>query len=146
MTIRPGPPPEVPGFFASGGAVSLPIQFVFSGNPTINIGLSEDQVQQLITAALEATVTAPLANVDDLLTALQAQVANLQTAEAADRAAFDALAAAVRAFIASAQAGGNLTAEQQATAQSILDTIGASTAAETQEAADEAALQGEVPA
>ena len=123
------------------------LTLTFTGNPVINIGLTADQVQQLITAALEATVTAPLENVDDLLTALQAQVAALQTAEAADRAAFDSLAAAVRAFLANLPpAGGTLTAEQQAAGQAILDTLGASAAAETTEAADETALQGEIPA
>ncbi len=67
--------------------------------------------------------------------------------EAADRAAFDALAAVVRAFIASVSATpGALTAEQATQAQAILDSIGAADAGETMQAADEAALQGEVPA
>lgn len=96
--------------------------------------------------ALEANVTAPLNTFDDALAALQAQVAALQTEETAERAAFDALAEAVRAFIAGMQSAGTLTAEQQAQAQALLDSLGGATAAETQQAADEAALQAEVPA
>jgi hypothetical protein len=95
--------------------------------------------------ALEAAVTTPLTTIDEALTALQAQVASLATAEAADRAAFDALAAAIRAFIASVSTPGTLTDVQAAQAQAILDSIAAADAAETAQAADEAALQAEVP-
>ena len=125
--------------------MSLPIQFTFPGQVTINIGLSAAETQAIITAALEATVSEPLATAADLLAALDTHVASLQAAEASDRAAFDSLAAVVRAFIASAQAGGNLTPEQQTDAQAILDSIDATAASDTSEAVDEAALQGEVP-
>jgi hypothetical protein len=126
--------------------MTLPLQLTFTGAVTINAGLTADQVQELITAALEATVTAPLANIDDALAALQAKADALAAGEAADRAAFDSLAAAVRAFIGSVSAGGALSADQQAHAQSILDSLDASAAVDTQQATDEAALQGEVPA
>jgi hypothetical protein len=122
------------------------LTLTFTGNPTINIGLTADQVQEMITAALEATVSAPLTTIDEALTALQAEVATLTADEAADRAAFDALAAVVRAFLASVTATpGALTADQATQAQAILDSIGAADTAETTQAADEAALQGEVP-
>lgn len=123
--------------------MTLPIQFSFTGNPTINIGLSAEQVQELITAALEASMT----TVDEHLAALSAAVANLSAAEAADRAAFDSLAAAVRAFLANLPAPGNaLTDEQAAQAQALLDSIGTVAASDTTEATDEAALQSELPA
>jgi phage-related protein len=126
--------------------VSQPIQFTFPGNVTINIGPTADEIRTIINDALEATVTAPFANFNEALTALSDSVANLTAAEAADRAAFDALAAAVRAFIASLPpAGGALTEEQAAMAQAILAGVDAAAASDTQEAADEAALQGEVP-
>jgi hypothetical protein len=96
--------------------------------------------------ALEATMSAPLTTIDEALTALQAEVATLTADEAADRAAFDALAAVVRAFIASVSSTpGALTPEQATQAQAILDSIGAADAGETAQAADEAALEGEVP-
>src|SRR5882672_4885276 len=82
----------------------------------------------------------------EALAALQASVATLTADEAEDRAAFDALAAVVRAFIASVSATpGALTAEQATQAQAILDSIAAADTAEAAQAADEAALQGEVP-
>ncbi len=96
--------------------------------------------------ALEATMTAPLTTIDEALTALQAEVATLTTDEAADRAAFDALAAVVRAFIASVSSTpGALTAEQATQAQAILDSIAAADTAETTQATDEGALASEVP-
>jgi hypothetical protein len=95
--------------------------------------------------ALEATVTAPLVTFDDALAALTTSVAQLTADEAADRAAFDALAAAVRAFIASVQSAGNLTADQATQAQALLDSLDVASSGETTQAADEAALQGEVP-
>ena len=122
--------------------MSLPIQFSFPGAVTINIGLTAEQVQTLITAALEATMT----TVDEHLAALSTAVANLSAAEASDRAAFDSLAAAVRAFLAALPpAGGTLTAEQAAQAQALIDSIGGVAASDTAEATDEASLQGEVP-
>lgn len=96
--------------------------------------------------ALEANVTAPLTNIDEALAALQAKAADLATAEAADRAAFDSLATVVRAFVASVQTTGALTADQQATAQAILDSLGATQTSDETQAADEASLQAEVPA
>lgn len=119
------------------------LTLTFTGNPVINIGLTADQVQEMITAALEASI---MTTVDEHLAALSAAVANLSAAEAADRAAFDALAAAVRAFLANLPAPGNaLTDEQAAQAQALLDSIGTVAASDTTEAADETALQGEVP-
>lgn len=95
---------------------------------------------------LESNVTTPLTTIDEALTALQAEVATLTADEAADRAAFDALAAVVRAFIASVSATpGALTAEQATQAQAILDSIAAADTAEQAQATDETALQAEVP-
>lgn len=96
--------------------------------------------------ALEAAVTNPLTTIDEALTALATQVAQLTTDEAADRAAFDALATVVRAFIANVTATpGTLTTEQAAQAQAILDSLSTASAAEIAEAADETALSAEVP-
>ena len=119
------------------------LTLTFTGNPVINIGLTAEQVQDMITAALEATMT----TVDEHLAALSTAVANLSAAEASDRAAFDSLAAAVRAFLANLPpAGGVLTDQQAADAQALIDSIGGVAASDTAEATDETALQGELPA
>lgn len=95
--------------------------------------------------ALEATMTAPLTTIDEALTALAAEVATLTADEAAERAAFDALAVVVRAFIASVQTPGVLSTEQAAQAQAILDSIAVADAGEVAQAVDEAVLSAEVP-
>lgn len=95
--------------------------------------------------ALEATMTAPIMSIDEALTALQAEVAQLSTDETAERAAFDALATVVRAFIASVVAGGNLSEAQTAQAQAILDSVTTADAGAQTQTADETALSGEVP-
>ena len=79
------------------------------------------------------------------LDAVAENVTELQAAEASDRAAFDSLAADVRAFIAGLPAG-TLSVEDSAKADAIIASIDAATAAETTEAADQAALQAEVDA
>jgi hypothetical protein len=128
-----------------GVVVTAPLQFTFTGPVTIN-QVDFDPVFTRLTA-LEATMTAAFGSVSEALDALQAESQALAAAEAADRAAFDALAATVRAFIAALPAPGEtLTAEHAAQAQAILDTLTATEASEDAEAVDEAALQGEVPA
>ncbi len=72
------------------------LTLTFTGNPTINIGLTEDQVQAVITAALEASMTA----VDDALAAIGSSV--------------DELVKDVQRLIALFEAAGSLTPEQQA--------------------------------
>lgn len=126
----------------------------FTGPVYVTIQLDVPALAQLVTGPtlarideLELHMTTPLTTIDEALAALAATVTDLQSAEAADRAAFDALAATVTAFLASLPpSGGMLTAEQSATAQAILDQLAAAEATQVQEAADEAALQGEVPA
>jgi len=76
--------------------VSQPIQFSFPGAVTINIGFTAEQVQQLITVAMEARMTA----IDDALAAIGSSV--------------DELVKDVQRLIALFEAGGNLTPEQQA--------------------------------
>lgn len=115
---------------------------VYATDPTAIIGPILTRLN-----ALEAAMTAPFDTIDNALTALSSAVADLTTKEASDRAAFDALATAVRAFLSSLPtAGGTLTAEQATTAQAILDGINAAGVSDDTQAADEAALQGEVPA
>jgi len=129
--------------------VTFPITLNVTGDLHVHV-LDPSTITQPILDALThlgATVSEPLATIDDALNALQAKVADLTNAEAADRAAFDALAAAVRAFLAALPpAGGALTDTQIAQANSILASLDTATAGETQEAADEATLQAEVPA
>ena len=104
-----------------------------------------DLVDQLDAIEGMIAMTAPT-TVNDALAALATKIDTLTADEAADRGAFDALAVAVRAFIASVQAGGALTAEQSAQAQTLLDHLDAADVATATQAADEAALQAEVPA
>jgi hypothetical protein len=97
-------------------------------------------------AALEHTMTQAFADVESALAALDTQTDALITAEAADRAAFDSLSNVVLAFIANLPAPGEvLTPEHAAQAQAIVDKLTAAQATQTQEAADEAALQADVP-
>ena len=91
--------------------MSLPIQFSFPGAVTINIGLTEEQVQQIITAALEASMTA----VDDALAAIGSSV--------------DELVKDVQRLIDAFTAAGELTAEQQAAVDSVQAKLGAIDAA-----------------
>jgi hypothetical protein len=72
------------------------LNLTFTGNPVINIGLTEDQVQAVITAALEASMSA----VDDALATIGTSL--------------DELVKDVQRLIALFEAGGNLTPEQQA--------------------------------
>ena len=131
-----------------------PVTFT-QGSVTINITNPIDvaALAATITGAitdrldqLGAQMTAAFTTVDEALAALDAKADALAAAEAADRAAFDALAAVVRAFLAALPpAGGTLTQEQSDAAAAIvakLDAVQASDAAET---ADETALQGEIP-
>lgn len=96
--------------------------------------------------ALEGTMTQAFDTTGAALDALQAEATTLAADEAADRAAFDTLATAVRAFLAALPAPGEvLTAEHSAQAQAILDTLTSAAASEVGQAADEAALAAEVP-
>jgi len=92
-------------------------------------------------------MTQAFGNVGEALDAIQTEEQAEVAALATQRAAFDSLATAVRAFIASLPAPGEvLTAEHAAQAQAIVDSLTTAVAGETTEAADEAALQAEVPA
>jgi hypothetical protein len=124
--------------------LTAPLQFTFTGPVTIN----QVDFTPIFTrlTALEQNMTAAFDTVSAALDALQAKADELTVAEAADRAAFDSLATVVRAFIANLPAPGEtLTPEHAAQAQAILDTLSATAASDAAEAADEAALQGEVP-
>lgn len=122
------------------------LTLTFTGNPTINIGVGADELTAIKAqiTALEATMTQSFDTAGAALDAIQAGEAELAAAAASDRAAFDTLAADVRAFIASVQAAGALSVEDSAKADAILASLGVDTAAETQEASDEAALSAEV--
>jgi septal ring factor EnvC (AmiA/AmiB activator) len=95
---------------------------------------------------LETNMTQSFTTVDEALAALDTKADSLATAEAADRAAFDALAAAVRAFLANLPpAGSVVTPEQSAQADAILAKLDTVAASDTAQAGDETTLQGEVP-
>lgn len=126
----------------------------FTGPVTVNITVDVPALADAVTAllqprldALEAAVTAPLTTVDEALTALAGKVDTLTGDETSLRAAFDAQNAAVTAFLQNLPpAGGTLSAEQAAQAQTLLDHVGSVSDAIAQQTADEQAEQAEVPA
>ena len=125
--------------------MTFPINLNVTGDLHIHV-LDAQPILDRINA-LETTMTQAFGNVGEALDAIQTEEQAEVAALATQRAAFDSLATAVRAFIASLPAPGEvLTAEHAAQAQAIIDSIGGVAASDTAEATDEAALQGELPA
>jgi hypothetical protein len=139
---------------------SLPVVHIAQATITVNVTIGADTATVLSAISdLGEQMSQAFDTAGAALDAVAGNVTELQAAEAEDRAAataaraaFDALAAEVRAFIAGLPpAGGTLSAEDSAKAEAIVASLDASTVAEgteaageTAQAADEAALQAEV--
>jgi hypothetical protein len=125
---------------------SLPVVHIAEATITVNVHIGPDTATVLSAISdLGVQMTQSFDSAGAALDAVAENVTELQAAEASDRAAFDSLAADVRAFIAGLPAG-TLSAEDSAKADAIIASIDAATAAETTEATDQAALQAEVDA
>jgi len=125
--------------------VTFPINLTVTGDLHVHVLDAKPILDRI--DALEAHMTQAFGNVGEALDAIQTEEQAEVAALATQRAAFDSLATAVRAFIANLPAPGEvLTAEHAAQAQAIVDSLTTAVAGETTETADEAALQAEVPA
>lgn len=125
---------------------SLPVVHIAQATITVNVTIGADTATVLSAISdLGEIMTQSFDAAGAALDAVAENVTELQAAEASDRAAFDSLATDVRAFIAGLPAG-TLSAEDSAKADAIIASLDASTVSESAEAADEAALAGEVDA